>query len=122
MMQFPPLDQHSPIGSEDLGVRYWIVSSVIISKVQLGIFLQEYVCVTVVSPASHRPGSSSRCQLPLTKLISHWGSSSSLLVITQPRELSVVLSLMGRGEDKRCEAQSQIPIVILCRRSVNELV
>ncbi len=107
MMQFPPL---KPAHRERrLEVRYCIVSSVIISKVQLGIFLQEYVCTTAFfSPSSHHfasitihsphcPTSSNRCQLLLTKLISHKGSPTTLLVITQSRELSVLLSLMGMG-------------------------
>lgn len=77
-----------------------------------------FASITIYSPT---PSDVNRCQLPLTKLISRQGSSTSLLVITQSRELSVLLSLMGRGEDRQHEAQSQIPIVILCR-SVNELV
>lgn len=132
MMQFPPLKPPHRAGRFGSLISYRFISNYLKSSARrflAGICLHHFF---FLFPASHHFASitiaahtvlpSNRCQLLLTKLISCSRSSASLLVITQSGELSVLLSLMGRGEDRQCEAQSQIPIVILCRRSVNELV
>lgn len=55
------------------------------------------------------------------KLISDWVSIISLFAITQSRESSVPLAATGRREDTQSEGWSQIPGVIFCRRSANDV-
>lgn len=130
MMQFPPLKTLTPIGSEGVGVWYLIVSSVIISKVQLGISSQESVHITgfflFFFPLPHQFASITAVPhqaIRVTYCSLNWSPTRDLPQSIGDGSVWGTFCFNGidgerGGGDKRCGARSQIPIVILCRGCV----